>query len=246
MAAATKFLVSSNSASEPYIDSAMPEKSEIIVSAPEERDTKVAVSMTRDLMEIAVVFGLILAAVWTPQGQLNSFFSISAAACVVAFAIVGRWGARELGLTRPLAGTAQILLIGAACCGVMWAAGFGLRFAGAGYRVPLGRSWEYALWALFQQFILQSIFFLRLESLLGSRSAVFWSTVLFATAHIPSPALTGLSFLGGLMFCALFRRWRNIYPLGIIHAALGLTIAANLPDIWLHHMRVGVGYLASR
>jgi len=55
--------------------------------------------------------------------------------------------------------------------------------------------------------------------------------------------LTVLSFLGGLLFCELFRRWRNLYPLGIIHAALGLTIAASLPDKWLHHMRVGMGDL---
>lgn len=224
----------------------MQEKSEIIVSAPQPAGSQFALSSTRDLVEIAVVFALILAAVWTPQGQLNSFFSISAAACVVAFAIAGRWNAREMGLTRPLAGGAQILLIGAACCLVIWAVGLGFRFAGSGYRVPLGRSWEYAIWALFQQFILQSIFFLRLEAVVGSRSAVLWSTALFAVAHIPSPVLTLLAFAGGFLFCELFRRWRNIYPLGVIHAALGLTIAANLPDSWLHHMRVGAGYLATR
>jgi len=41
----------------------------------------------------------------------------------------------------------------------------------------------------------------------------------------------------------MFRRYRNIFPLGLVHAALGLTIAASLPDHWLHHMRVGIGYL---
>ena len=35
----------------------------------------------------------------------------------------------------------------------------------------------------------------------------------------------------------------ELYPLGIIHGGLGLTIAASLPDRWLHHMRVGIGYL---
>jgi hypothetical protein len=52
-----------------------------------------------------------------------------------------------------------------------------------------------------------------------------------------------LSFLGGLVFCELFRRYRNIYLLGIVHAALGLTVAARLPDNLLHHMRVGIGFL---
>lgn len=198
---------------------------------------------TRDVAEIAIVFALILTAVWTPQGRVNSLFSIVAAACVVAFAIAGRWSPREMGLTRPLSGALSILLMGALLCGAIAAIGFALRSAGAGYPLPWGRSWQYALWALQQEFILQSVFFLRLDSTLGSRRGVWASALLYALAHIPSPLLTVLSFLGGLLFCELFRRWRNLYPLGIIHAALGLTIAASLPDKWLHHMRVGMGYL---
>ena len=197
----------------------------------------------RDLVEIATVFGFILVAVWTPPGRVNTFFSTVAAACVIAFAAVGRWGARELGLTRPLAGTGYMLLAGAILCGVIALIGIPLRFAGAAYTVPLSRSWEYGFWTLQQEFILQSIFFVRLEATLGPRRAVIAAAALFALVHIPSPVLTVLSFCGGVLFCELFRRWRNLYPLGIIHGALGLTIAASLPDKWLHHMRVGIGYL---
>jgi membrane protease YdiL (CAAX protease family) len=118
-----------------------------------------------------------------------------------------------------------------------------MRFAGAGYAVPWNRSWQYAIWALIQEFILQSIFFVRFESLMGSRRAMLATASLYAIAHIPSPLLTLLSFAGGIVFCQLFRRFRNLYPIGIIHAALGLTIASSLPDKWLHHMRVGIGYL---
>lgn len=203
----------------------------------------VTAHIARDLLEIAVVFAFILIAVWTPQGRVNSFFSIVAAACVVAFAIAGRWGACEMGLTRPLAGAVNILLAGALLCGAIAAIGTVLRFAGAGNALPWSRSWQYALWALQQEFILQSVFFLRLESGLGSGRAVWAAASLYAVAHVPSPLLTVLSFLGGLLFCEFFRRWRNLYPLGIIHAALGLTIAASVPDTWLHHMRVGIGYL---
>src|SRR6266700_2940699 len=76
-------------------------------------------SHKRDLLEIALVFALILVAVWTPQGRLNSIFSIMAAACVVEFAIAGRWSSREMGLTRPLAGALKILLVGALLCAVI-------------------------------------------------------------------------------------------------------------------------------
>jgi hypothetical protein len=45
-----------------------------------------------------------------------------------------------------------------------------------------------------------------------------------------------------LLFCQLFRLYRNLWPLGLIHAALGLTMAASFSDATLHHMRVGIGY----
>jgi membrane protease YdiL (CAAX protease family) len=197
----------------------------------------------RDLVEIAVIFCCILVAVWTRPGRANAFFSITAAACVVAFAIRGRWGARSLGLTRPLAGALPMFITGATLCGLVALFALPLRFAGPGWNVPLSRSWQYAIWALQQEFILQSIFFVRLEATLGSRRAVWLAAALFALVHIPSPVLTILAFFGGIVFGELFRRWRNLYPIGIIHAALGLTIAAHLPDHWLHHMRVGIGYL---
>ena len=69
------------------------------------------------------------------------------------------------------------------------------------------------------------------------------AALLFAATHVPSPLLTLLSFGGGLLFCEMFRRYRSIYPLGIVHAMLGLTIAMIMPDSLLHHMRVGIGYL---
>jgi hypothetical protein len=168
---------------------------------------------------------------------------LAAAASVMLFALFGRWTWREMGLARPLAGLGTILLAGAVLSGAMVAFGAALRSFGAGSPLPWTRSWQYAIWALVQEFILQSIIFLRMEALVGSRRAVVATASLYALAHLPSPVLTILSFFGGLLFSEFFRRWRNLYPLGLIHAALGLTIAASLPDRWLHHMRVGIGYL---
>jgi hypothetical protein len=203
-----------------------------------------APSDRRDLIEIGLVFVLILAAIWTPQGRLNSFFSLAAAASVLAIAFTRRFGPRQMGLTQPHAGAWKILLAGAFCCGAIWIAGYALRSFGPGYPIAITRSWQYAIWALVQQFILQSIFFVRLEPRLGAGGAAIWTAILYSFAHLPNPGLTVLSFFGGLIFCELFRRWRNLFPLGLIHAALGLTIAASLPDKWLHHMRVGIGFLS--
>ena len=237
-------------ASQLYIDSAMADKSEIIVQQERPggdiRCEPETPSHRRDLLEIALVFLLMLVAIWTPQGRLNSFFSLAAAACVLAITFTGRFGPRQMGLTQPNAGPWKMLLAGAFCCGAIWTTGYELRSFGPGYPIALNRSWQYVIWALVQQFILQSIFFVRLEPIVGASRAAIWTAILYSFAHLPNLALTVLSFFGGLIFCELFRRWRNLFPLGFIHAALGLTIAASLPDKWLHHMRVGIGYLSAQ
>lgn len=228
----------------------MAEKSEIFSSfagTPEQGSSTIHTlrwpGQRRNVIEIAVVLGWIVAAAWTPQGALNEFFRIAAAACVVAFAVTGEWSPSEMGLTRPFAGVLSILISGALLCAAIALAGGILRFAGAGHTLPWSRSWPYAVWALAQEFILQSVLFLRLETIFGPKRAVVAAAALFGFVHLPSPVLTLLAFCGGLVFSELFRRSRNLYPIGLIHAALGLTIAASLPDHWLHHMRVGIGYL---
>jgi hypothetical protein len=200
----------------------------------------------RDSLEVTLVFAFILAAIWTPLGRLNSTFVVLAMLSVLGFAILGRWSASQMGLTRPASGAVPIIISGALLCGIVALVGIPLRSAGHGYHVPWPQAAGYAFWALQQEFILQAIFFLRLEALMGRRRAVVAAAAVYALAHLPSPILSGLSLLGGIVFCELFRRWRNLYPIGLIHAALGLTIAASLPDRWMHHMRVGIGYLARR
>jgi Type II CAAX prenyl endopeptidase Rce1-like len=194
------------------------------------------------LLEIGLVFGLILVAVWTPQGRINSAVSLAAAGLTIVLGFRGH-SLEELGLSRPFSGALVILAAGALLVFVVAAAGSLTRPFGPPQPLPWYRAWQYAIWALLQQFILQSFMYVRLESVLGSRRAVLASALLFSAAHMPNPWLVVLSLIGALFFCEMFRRYRNIFPLGLVHAALGLTIAASLPDHWLHHMRVGIGYL---
>jgi hypothetical protein len=193
--------------------------------------------------QVGLVFISIMIAVWTPRGLVNTSFSLLAALCVLWFSAGGRYSWRELGFFRPRAGAVAMLSAGTLMALTIVVAGWLVRGFGPAQPVPWERTWKYALWALEQEFILQSFFYLRLESLLDSRRAVWGAALLFCVAHLPSPVLTGMSLIGGLLFCEMFRRYRNIFPLGLVHGALGLTIAASLPDRWLHHMRVGLGYL---
>lgn len=197
--------------------------------------------------QVLLAYALIEAALWTRPGKLDAFWMIAAAVAILAMVLAGRFSVKQMGLTvPPLKGSLWIVVFGLAL-----AASIPLlsRLAGTDqgsvHTLPLHSAWRYGVWALEQQFILESFFYLRLEILLGSW-AVPVTAALFAGAHIPSPVLVVLGFFGGLFFCEMFRRYRNIFPLGVVHAVLGLTIAASFSDGILHHMRVGIGYLVFR
>jgi membrane protease YdiL (CAAX protease family) len=183
---------------------------------------------------------------WSSRLALqNKWFFISGVT-ILAFVVVDRPSLQRLGLGLPSGLGASLILA------VSFATAVILVFAvrGAGGQIPanptwpnLHLAWQYVVWALVQEFILQSFFFTRCEELFGSSTAVWVAATLFAAAHLPSPILTTFTLVGGLFFCEMFRRYRSIYPIGIVHAVLGLTVAMTMPDSLLHHMRVGIGYL---
>jgi membrane protease YdiL (CAAX protease family) len=194
--------------------------------------------------EILLIFLLLELVFWTPRSLAHTLLIIALVGCVLWFGFRGR-SSRELGFAWPSrAGTWSILAIG---CAV--AAAIPLLVLASGHPVPANPEWPkfknlwpYVVWALGQQFLLQSYFFLRFESLLGSRSAVLVSTVLFAALHVPNVPLTAMTLLGGLFFTEMFRAYRSLYPLGIAHALMGIAIAYSFPDSLMHHMRVGLSY----
>ncbi|HVO81589.1 MAG TPA: CPBP family glutamic-type intramembrane protease [Terriglobales bacterium] len=197
-------------------------------------------------LQIAVAYAFIMAAVWTPDGPLKLAWMSLAAVCILLFTVGGGYSIRQLGIGMPTA-TATVHILTA---GVVLAAAVPLvarllhQDLGPVRAFSWHSVWQYFVWALLQQFILQSFFYLRFESLLGSRRAVLIAAAIFAAAHIPSPVLTCITFLGGLFFCEMFRRYRNIVPLGAVHALLGMMVATSFSDAILHHMHVGIGYLS--
>ncbi|HEX8815522.1 MAG TPA: CPBP family intramembrane glutamic endopeptidase [Terriglobales bacterium] len=194
--------------------------------------------------EVAPVFSAIMAAVWTPVGLANTAANLVAILSICWFTLRGSFTARQIGLTFPLAGTLIPIAVGIGFAALIAATGYFLcRTFGPPHSVPWPRAWQYVVWSVVQEFILQAFFYLRLRSVLGSRRAVWWAAILFAVVHLPSPLLTVLAFFGGVIFCELFNRYRALIPIGLAHGLLGLTIAATMPDSILHHMRVGIGYL---
>jgi membrane protease YdiL (CAAX protease family) len=110
------------------------------------------------------------------------------------------------------------------------------------YKPDLAHVGGYVLWTIYQQFLLQDYFMPRLTRVLNTDAAIAFAAVLFALAHLPNVALTVATLVWGAASCALFRRYRSLVVLGIAQGLLGLSFAVCVPDAYLHHMRVGLGY----
>lgn len=195
--------------------------------------------------QVAIGYMLLLASLWTSMAA-NRLWMTLCGTVLLALTLGSAYSRRELGLGAPSGkGAARVLIIGLLAAAAILAIAMllGQKLPANSNWPPPRALWQYTIWAMVQQFILQSFFYVRLESIVGAQSAVFASALLFSIAHVPNPILSVGTLLAGLFFCEMFRRYRNIYPLGIVHAALGLALAETIPDRWLHHMRVGIGYL---
>ncbi len=200
----------------------------------------------RDLLELAIGYGLIMATIWTANPAQRVLYWL-------AFAWIGgtTWSRREswtaLGLGRKglwasLWIVAVALLLSGAAVFLAWRNGTLHPLHGATPMPVHGGG--YIVWALMQQFILQCYFLQRLLRLLpGIALPVAIATIIFSVAHLPNPVLTPLTLVWGAISCVLFLRYRNIYALGLAHGIMGLCVAITVPNALHRHMRVGMGYL---
>lgn len=200
----------------------------------------------RDLLELAIGYGLILLVIWTPSPWQRPLYLVAA-----LFIFVASW--------RAFDSWSAMGVHAAQLRRSFWIVGVALLFSATGilaagrlhtlrpWQGPvelIQRFWGYAIWAFLQQFLLQIFFLQRLLRLVSSRSlAIALAVAIFTLAHLPNPLLTVATLLWGLAACLLFLRYGNLIPLGIAHAVFGITIAICLPGPVTHNMRVGLGYL---
>ncbi len=198
------------------------------------------------LWEIAVAYGLILGALWT-LGNERYAWSLAALVWIVAVTLYRRPSLAQIGMgTAGLRRSSWLIAAGLAFAAVAvlagWIAGTLHDYSRNG--VLATRAIGYLLWSFEQEFILQSFIFFRLEALLGRGvRPVVVAAILFSAAHLPSPVLTAGSLVMAGVFCTAFQRYRNLYPLAIVHWLIGLSLSLVLPDWIARHMRVGIGYL---
>jgi membrane protease YdiL (CAAX protease family) len=195
--------------------------------------------------QVILAFLFLECAVWAARLSVRSRWAIAAGAIILIFVLADRPSVRRLGLGLPNAMASGLTLgIGFACAGSLV-----LMAHWSGGPVPanplfpnMHMAWQYVIWAMVQEFILQAFFYTRLEELFGSQTAVWVTATFFAVVHLPNMILMTFTLIVGLFFCEMFRRYRSIYLLGFVHALLGLTLSATVPSDLLHHLRVGIGY----
>ena len=195
----------------------------------------------RDLVEPGLVFAAIIAVLWLPT-RAQLIIGPIVLLTPLALVLWRRPSLNDLGLgLRGLIASLWILPATVALCilAILVAQNIGtfhpldqdLRHVGG-----------YVLWTLYQQFLLQDYFMPRLSRIVSSDAAIAVAALLFAMAHLPNLSLAVATLVWGGVSCALFRRYRNLYILGLAQGLLGLSFAVCVPDAMHHHMRVGLGY----
>ena len=200
----------------------------------------------RDLIELTGIYSLILLVIWTPRPWQPGLWAI-AAICTIGVIALSFESFRTMGMcTQNLSKSlwavflaAAIALLGIAIAGRLHT----LRLPPSPYLFFRHFGW-YAIWAGLQQLILQCFFLARSVRLLpNTTAAAGLSASLFAVAHLPNPVLTVVTLICGLASCLFFLRYKNLWPLAVAHAILGIAIAITVPGSIDHNMRVGISYL---
>ena len=201
-------------------------------------------SRTRDLVELTFGYSMIVGIIWTPERWQRA---LSPVALVLTLLVVlaPRHNRDELGLgARDFVRSLWILpaAAGLAALSIFAAAKIGTLHPL--YKADFAHISGYVLWTIYQQFLLQDYFMDRLLRLVSSEAAaVTLAGTLFAAAHLPNLVLAAATLLWGIVSCALFRRYHNLWALGLAQGLLGLCFAICVPDALHHHLRVGLGFL---
>ena len=100
----------------------------------------------------------------------------------------------------------------------------------------------YLPWGLAQQYALNGYFLKRIEALAPPRAAPLIAAAAFCCAHAPNWFLMGVTFPLGYCSARIYRRYPNLYFLGMAHAAVGFLLFLVVPDSITHHLNVGPGW----
>jgi membrane protease YdiL (CAAX protease family) len=82
----------------------------------------------------------------------------------------------------------------------------------------------YPAWGVAQQFLLNAMLARNLAAILPGWAAVLLSAALFAAAHAPDLPVVLLTLPAGALWVLMYRRWPNLWALGIAHGLIGTVV----------------------
>jgi membrane protease YdiL (CAAX protease family) len=204
--------------------------------------------------EIVSVTSSALIAVWAVLALAGSRLLL-AVPIILAFSFIflshriRKESARELGLRMDnfleaarllalpmLAGAALMVIVG-------WLSG-SLRFAMPRNRwAILWLPFVGIAWGFVQQYVLQAFFNRRAQMVWGRG----WLSVLvvafiFALIHLPNLWLALATFIGGIVWSAIYQRAPNLLALSISHGLMTWVLITTVPQVALQSLRVGFKY----
>ena len=190
------------------------------------------------------MFGLIMSYIWVVRYTHPWFWIAIVGAMVLSHALHGETPAALGFRVSDFRQCARQLAPPVAALGLLFVAG-GL-LGGTVRRIATGdalASWAvYLPWGVAQQYALNGYFLNRLERASSPRTSAVLATILFSLAHLPNWFLMPVTLAGGACCTHLYRRWRNLWALGLAHGTLGFLLYLVVPDSISHHLRVGWGW----
>jgi membrane protease YdiL (CAAX protease family) len=196
------------------------------------------------LLEPVLLFGLIVAYIWKLR-FVHPMYWIAIPALMILSHVLHHESPRALGfqlhnLADTLSELGPLLIL---IVLLLLSAGMALRTVRQmGYMDTLLALAGYLPWGLSQQYALNGYFLNRFDAALSKRGASLLTALFFCAAHAPNPFLIIITLPLGWCSTLLYRRTRNLYFLGIAHAAVGLLLLLVVPDSISRHLRVGPGW----
>jgi len=200
----------------------------------------------RAILEPLLVYALILAYIWKLR-YVDSRLWIPILGLMLLSHALHREGFGALGFglrnlrecLHELAPAVAFLLLAMVACALLLHSTRRIAFDSAFLALT-----AYLPWGLLQQYILNGYFLNRFDALFSRRIAALIATALFSGAHAPNWFLMAVTLLGGYCAARVYQRYRNLYFLGLSHAAAGFLLFLLVPDSIGRHLRVGPGWFA--
>lgn len=82
----------------------------------------------------------------------------------------------------------------------------------------------YPAWGVAQQFLLNAMLARNLAAFLPGWGVVLLSAVLFSASHAPDLPVVALTLPAGALWVLLYRRWPNLWALGMAHGIIGTVV----------------------